>query len=92
MYCLVDSLSLIYMFSMWLGQSECNALMDALQQCTLIPRFATMLAKSLHRILQLAPEPTIQSFKSLNATSTLMHIVEQQQQVNVSQVIRSKAS
>lgn len=80
------------MFSMWLGQSECNALMEALQQCAFIPRVATMLARSLHRILQLAPETTIQSFKSLNATSTLTHVVEQQQQVNVSRVIRNKSS
>lgn len=62
-------------------QSECGALMEALQQCSFLPRIVTMLAKSLHRVLQLAPEPTIKSLRTLNATSIITHVMEQQKKV-----------
>jgi hypothetical protein len=55
--------------------------MQALQQCSFLPRIVTMLAKSLHRVLQLAPEPTIKSLRTLDATSIITHVMEQQKKV-----------
>ncbi len=46
-----------------------------------------MLAKSLHRILQLAVEPTISAFKKLDATSRLALVMEGQTQVEVLSLI-----
>jgi hypothetical protein len=57
--------------------------MEALQECSFFPSLATMLAKSLHRILQLAVEPTISAFKKLDATSRLALVMEGQTQVGV---------
>jgi len=71
-----------FSFCAWLGQLECGALMEALQQCSFLPRIVTMLAKSLHRVLQLAPEPTIKSLRTLEATSIITHVMEQQKKVH----------
>lgn len=62
---------------------ECSALVEALQQCEFLPRIVTMLAKSLHRVLQLAPEPTIKSLRTLDATSIITHVMEQQKKVHL---------
>jgi hypothetical protein len=40
-----------------------------------------MLAKSLHRILQLSAEPTISAFQLLDASTVLSQVMERQRQV-----------
>lgn len=62
-------------------QPECNALLEALQQCCLLASIPTMLAKSLHRVLQLASDATIRSFQLLDATTLLSQVMEHQRQV-----------
>ncbi|KAF5183051.1 Beach domain-containing protein b [Thalictrum thalictroides] len=54
---------------------ECSVLMDALEQSACNPELANVLAKSLHRILQLATEQSAASFKSLDAISRLLKVV-----------------
>lgn len=62
-------------------QPECSALLEALQQCCLLTSIPTMLAKSLHRVLQLASDATIRSFQLLDATTVLSQVMEHQRQV-----------
>lgn len=48
--------------------------MDALEQSACNPEIARALAKSLHRVLQLAVEQTIASFKTLDAISRVLKV------------------
>lgn len=59
---------------------ECSALMDAFERCACLPQIATMLVKSLHRILQLATDPTVASFKHLDATTRFSEVIYKQMQ------------
>lgn len=59
---------------------ECSALMDAFERCACLPQIATMLVKSLHRILQLATDPTVASFKHLDATTRFSEVIYRQMQ------------
>ena len=51
-----------------------SVLLDALEQCACHPDIAVVLAKSLLHILQLLPEKTIASFKSLSAVSRVLKV------------------
>ncbi|XP_042508929.1 BEACH domain-containing protein B-like isoform X1 [Macadamia integrifolia] len=53
---------------------ECSVLLDALEQSVCQPEIANVLAKSLHRILQLATEKTVASFKTLNAIPRVLKV------------------
>lgn len=53
---------------------EVSVLLDALEQCACHPDIAVVLAKSLLHILQLLPEKTIASFKSLSAVSRVLKV------------------
>ncbi|KAK9165680.1 hypothetical protein Scep_000871 [Stephania cephalantha] len=53
---------------------ECSVLLDALEQSACYPELASVLAKSLHRILQLTVEQTTLSFKSLDAISRVLKV------------------
>ncbi|KAJ6709641.1 hypothetical protein OIU74_010693, partial [Salix koriyanagi] len=53
---------------------EVSVLLDALEQCACHPDIAVVLAKSLLHILQLSPEKTITSFKSLCAVSRVLKV------------------
>ncbi|KAJ4967218.1 hypothetical protein NE237_019067 [Protea cynaroides] len=53
---------------------ECSVLLDAFDQSVCQPEIANVLAKSLHRILQLATEKTIASCKTLNAISRVLKV------------------
>ncbi|EFJ19512.1 hypothetical protein SELMODRAFT_110788, partial [Selaginella moellendorffii] len=55
--------------------AECNALVQSLEQCSKLPSMATMLLKSLHRILQLTPELTSSSFKELQVILVLSEVM-----------------
>ncbi|KAH9329817.1 hypothetical protein KI387_001925, partial [Taxus chinensis] len=59
---------------------ECSAVMDALERCACLPKIATMLVKSLHRILQLAVESTVTSFKHLDAATRFSNVMCRQMQ------------
>ncbi|XP_037496380.1 BEACH domain-containing protein B [Jatropha curcas] len=53
---------------------ELSGLLDALEQCACQPEIANVLAKSLLRILQLSPEKTVASFKSLGAVRRVLKV------------------
>ncbi|OUZ99745.1 BEACH domain [Macleaya cordata] len=53
---------------------ECSILLDSLEQSACNPELASALAKSLHRILQLAVEQTVASFKTLDAISRVLKV------------------
>ncbi|KAK1322909.1 hypothetical protein QJS10_CPA02g00135 [Acorus calamus] len=53
---------------------ECSALLDALEQSSCNPEIASVLVKSLHRILQLSNEQTISSFKTLDAIARILKV------------------
>ncbi|KAK1275118.1 hypothetical protein QJS04_geneDACA005726 [Acorus gramineus] len=53
---------------------ECSALLDALEQSSCNPEIASVLVKSLHRILQLSNEQTISSFKTLGAIARILKV------------------
>ncbi|KAL5705340.1 hypothetical protein ACHQM5_023655 [Ranunculus cassubicifolius] len=53
---------------------ECSVLMDALEQSACHPELAYVLAKSLHRILQLGGEQSVASFKTLDVVSRLLKV------------------
>ncbi|KAJ8762560.1 hypothetical protein K2173_007999 [Erythroxylum novogranatense] len=53
---------------------ELSALLDALEQCACHPEIASILAKSLLRILQLSSERTVTSFKTLGAPSRVLRV------------------
>lgn len=57
-----------------LSQPELSALLEALEQFACNPEIASVLAKSLLRILQLSSEKTIASFKTLNAVSRVLKV------------------
>ncbi|KAJ7525246.1 hypothetical protein O6H91_17G043300 [Diphasiastrum complanatum] len=54
---------------------ECSSLIQALEQCQQDPAIVTMLVKSLHRILQLAAEPTVSAFHTLDMLSVFSNLV-----------------
>ncbi|CAM8878100.1 unnamed protein product [Rhodiola kirilowii] len=53
---------------------ECSVLLDALEQSACNPEIACILAKSLHRVLQLSAEKTISSLKTLNAVPRVLKV------------------
>lgn len=53
---------------------ELSALLDSLEQSACNPKIASIVSKSLLRILQLSPEKTIASFKTLNAVARVLKI------------------
>lgn len=53
---------------------ECSILLDTLEQSAYNPEIAIILLKSLHRILQLAVEQSLASFKSLNAIARVLKV------------------
>ncbi|RVW65597.1 BEACH domain-containing protein B [Vitis vinifera] len=53
---------------------ECSVLLDALEQSSCNPEIASILAKSLLRILQLSCEKTIASFKTLDAITRVLKV------------------
>ncbi|MCO5595748.1 hypothetical protein L7F22_049796 [Adiantum nelumboides] len=59
---------------------ECYALLTALENCAGIPTVSTMIVKSLHRILQLAPDQTVCAFKNLEALLLLSQVMDIQLQ------------
>ncbi|CAK9279032.1 unnamed protein product [Sphagnum jensenii] len=65
------------------NSAECRALLEALHKCSFLANIATMLAKSLHRILQLSAEPTISAFQLLDASTVLSQVMERQRQASV---------
>lgn len=57
---------------MW--QPECSVLLDALEQSAFNPEITTLLAESLHSILQFSAEKTVSSFKALDAISRVLKV------------------
>lgn len=57
-----------------LSQPELSALLEALEQSACNPEIASVLAKSLLRVLQLSSEKTVASFKTLNAVSRVLKV------------------
>lgn len=57
-----------------LWQPECSALLDALEHSACNPEIASVLARSLHRILQLACEQTVSSFTTLDAMARVLKV------------------
>ncbi|KAK2977991.1 hypothetical protein RJ640_023529 [Escallonia rubra] len=53
---------------------ECSVLIDALEQSACNPEIAYVLAKSLHRILQLSAEKTVSSFKTIDAIERVLKV------------------
>lgn len=53
---------------------ECSALLDALEHSACNPEIASVLARSLHRILQLACEQTVSSFTTLDAMARVLKV------------------
>ncbi|XP_078448149.1 binding protein [Wolffia australiana] len=53
---------------------ECASLLNALEQSAHNPYIAFMLLRSLHRILQLAFEQTVSSFKNLDAMARILKV------------------
>lgn len=68
--------------------------MKALQHCAGIPSVATMIVKSLHRILQLAPDQTVCAFKNLEALLLLSQVmdIQLQEYIKFSHVNGSQSS
>lgn len=62
----------IYFFLLW--QPECSVLLDALEQSAFYPEIASILVKTLLRILQLSCEKTIASFKTLDAITLVLKV------------------
>eukprot|EP01018_Ginkgo_biloba_P014188 Gb_28819 [translate_table: standard] len=58
---------------------ECSALINALERCACLPEIATMLVKSLHRILQLSADPTVASFNHMDAITRFSEVIWRQQ-------------
>ncbi|TKY74425.1 BEACH domain-containing protein lvsC [Spatholobus suberectus] len=56
------------------NMTELSALLDALEHSACNPEIACVLVRSLVRILQLSPERTIASFKTLNAVSRVLQV------------------
>ncbi|XP_043712024.1 BEACH domain-containing protein B-like isoform X2 [Telopea speciosissima] len=59
---------------------ECSVLLDALEQSACQPEIAIVLVRSLHRILKLATEKTVASFKTLNASLRVLKVASIQSQ------------
>ncbi|XP_057986936.1 BEACH domain-containing protein B isoform X2 [Hevea brasiliensis] len=53
---------------------ELSGLLDALEQCVCHPEIASVVAKSLLRILQLSSEKTVASFKALSAVPRVLKV------------------
>ncbi|XP_038974911.1 BEACH domain-containing protein B isoform X4 [Phoenix dactylifera] len=53
---------------------ECSVLLDTLEQSACNPEIAIILVKSLYRILQLAVEESLASFKPLNAIARVLKV------------------
>ncbi|XP_068657011.1 BEACH domain-containing protein B [Aristolochia californica] len=53
---------------------ECSVLLDALEQSACNPEIASILAKSLHRILQLSGEQTLVSFRTLDTATRVLKV------------------
>nr|XP_029116201.1 BEACH domain-containing protein B isoform X4 [Elaeis guineensis] len=53
---------------------ECSVLLETLEQSACNPEIAIILLKSLHRILQLAVEQSLASFKPLNAIARVLKV------------------
>ncbi|KAK6245788.1 hypothetical protein SCA6_008878 [Theobroma cacao] len=75
---------------------ELSALLEALEQSACNPEIASVLAKSLLRILQLSAEKTIASFKALNAVSRVLKVAcilaqESRRSGNLSPVIENNS-
>ncbi|BFG19464.1 hypothetical protein CerSpe_057380 [Prunus speciosa] len=73
---------------------ELSALLDSLEQSASNPEVASVLAKSLIRILQLSAEKTVASFKSVNAFPRVLKVAciqaqESRRFVNVSPSVES---
>lgn len=66
--------SLTFYLHLMLSQSELSALLEALEQSACNPETASVVAKSLLRILQLSSEKTVASFKILNAVSRVLKV------------------
>ncbi|RDY05943.1 BEACH domain-containing protein B, partial [Mucuna pruriens] len=56
------------------NMTELSALLEALEHSACNPEIASVLVRSLVRILQLSPERTIDSFKTLNAVSRVLQV------------------
>lgn len=55
-------------------QAECSVLLDALEQSVANPEIANVLAKSLLHVMQLSPEKTVSSFKTLDAIPRVLKV------------------
>ncbi|KAG9440194.1 hypothetical protein H6P81_020359 [Aristolochia fimbriata] len=53
---------------------ECSVLLDALEKSACNPEIASILAKSLHRILQLSGEQTVVSFRTLDVVTRVLNV------------------
>lgn len=87
---------LTFHFLPLLSQPELSALLEALEQSACNPEIASVLAKSLLRILQLSAEKTIASFKALNAVSRVLKVAcilaqESRRSGNLSPVIENNS-
>lgn len=65
-------MELIFIYLLW--QAECSVLLDALEQSVFNPETVCVLAKSLLHVLQLSPEKSISSFKTLNALPRVLKV------------------
>lgn len=74
----IEVISLVELAATTNGSShnlpESSALLDALEQSACNPEIASVLAKSLLRVLQLSAEKTIASFKELSAVSRALKV------------------
>ncbi|KAJ4757798.1 BEACH domain-containing protein B [Rhynchospora pubera] len=68
---------------------ECSFLLSTLEQSILNPKVSCFLLKSLQRVLQLATEQTLSSFKILNCISRVLQVacteVQQLKKLNISE-------
>lgn len=74
----VEAISLVEFAATLSGSSdnlaECSVLLDALEQSVFNPETACVLAKSLLHVLQLSPEKSISSFKTLDALPRVLKV------------------
>lgn len=70
----VGVFSVTYIHFAYFWQDECSVLLEALEQSVFNPEIVCVLAKSLLHVLQLSPEKSISSFKTLNALPLVLKV------------------
>ncbi|GBG71675.1 hypothetical protein CBR_g9089 [Chara braunii] len=64
------------------NQRECLALMSTLYKCALVPSVAAVLARCLHRVLQLAVDATVDAMLQYDMTTMLSRIMMKQHETH----------